>query len=73
MTWVPAVLEKDRRPGMKEVAQRIRAAGILCWGILLGFISAFFVFDLALLQGATTARALAMVRYWLWHILAWAS
>jgi hypothetical protein len=51
MTWVPAILEQDRRPGMKEAAQRIRAASVFMRGLLLGFISAFVVFDFALLQG----------------------
>ena len=67
MTWVKA-LGYDRRPGMKEAARKLRTVIAFARGMLLGFVAAFVVFDLALLRGGTTAYALAIVRYYGWQL-----
>lgn len=53
---------------MKEAASRARRAMGFASGMLLGFIAAFVLFDLALLQGGTTARVIGLARYFGWHL-----
>jgi hypothetical protein len=53
---------------MKEAARKLRTVIAFARGMLLGFVAAFVVFDLALLRGGTTAYALAIVRYYGWQL-----
>jgi hypothetical protein len=59
-----AKLNLDRRPGQsKAEAQEITSFVAFSRGLILGFVSSFFLFDLALLQGATVSAILRSLHH----------
>ena len=48
----------DRRPGATEEPQEVSNLVAFSRGLLVGFMSAFVLFDFALMQGATTHAAI---------------